>query len=178
MSHRLFIATRPPANIRARLLALMEGVQHARWQSDAQLHLTLRFIGEVDRHTAEDIAAALDDIRDQPFTVSLNGAGLFDRKGRIDTLWVGVRPHEALAQLHRKIDHALVRIGLPAESRAYLPHITIARFGSRVGSTDDFMAAHGGLSGPEWTVGDFRLYESHLGNAGAHYESAARYRLG
>lgn len=177
MSHRLFVAIRPPREARAALLALMEGVHHARWQSDAQLHLTLRFIGEVDRRTAEDIAAALETVRDQPFAVSLDGLGVFDRKGRIDTLWAGVRPHEALARLHRKIDHALVRAGLPPEGRAYLPHITIARFGRQAGATGDYMATHGGLSGPAWQVSDFRLYESHLGHDGAHYESVARYTL-
>src|SRR3546814_10503522 len=57
--HRLFVAIRPPAAIRKALLSIMGGVEGARWQSDDQLHLTLRFIGEVDRHRADDIAAAL-----------------------------------------------------------------------------------------------------------------------
>mgnify|MGYP001113377463 CR=1 FL=1 len=58
-THRLFVALRPPRPIRARLIAAMHGISGARWQDDDQLHLTLRFIGEVDRHRAEDIAAAL-----------------------------------------------------------------------------------------------------------------------
>ena len=57
---RLFVAIRPPAPIRALLLDAMGGIGGARWQSDDQLHLTLRFIGEVDRHLAGDIHAALD----------------------------------------------------------------------------------------------------------------------
>ena len=56
--HRLFVALRPPVPVRDHLLDLMHGVEGARWQSDDQLHLTLRFIGEVDRHQASDIAAA------------------------------------------------------------------------------------------------------------------------
>ncbi|MEC7933242.1 MAG: 2'-5' RNA ligase family protein, partial [Pseudomonadota bacterium] len=57
--HRLFVAIRPPAAIRSLLLSLSGGVEGARWQDDTQLHLTLRFIGEVDRHRANDIADLL-----------------------------------------------------------------------------------------------------------------------
>src|SRR5687768_8380838 len=60
--HRLFVGLRPPPAIRARLLALMGGVTGARWQDDSQLHLTLRFIGEVERPRAEDIATALSNV--------------------------------------------------------------------------------------------------------------------
>lgn len=177
MTHRLFVAIRPPRDIRAQLLGLMDGVHHARWQSDEHLHLTLRFIGEVDRQMAEDIAAALGTVHDRSFSVALDGIGQFDRRGRIDTLWAGVRPHEALARLHRKVDQALIRIGLPPEGRAYLPHITLARFGSRVGPLDSFVAAHGGLASAPWPVSDFRLYQSHLGHVSAEYECMARYPL-
>ena len=67
--HRLFVALRPPPAIRARLLAAMGGVPGARWQDDDQLHLTLRFIGEVDRPVAEDIAAALGTIHAPPLDI-------------------------------------------------------------------------------------------------------------
>jgi 2'-5' RNA ligase len=178
MSHRLFVALRPPLPIRKQLLSLMEGVQHARWQSDEQLHLTLRYIGEVDRRMAEDVAAALGSVHDSPFSVALDGVGQFDRRGQVDALWAGVRPHDRLSHLHRKIDQALIRVGLPAESRAYLPHITLARFSSRaLPVLESFMALHAGLSSPSWPVEDFRLYESHLGHEGAHYECIARYKM-
>ncbi len=177
MTHRLFVALRPPRAVRIQLLGMMGSVHHARWQSDEQLHLTVRFIGAVDRRMAEDVADALGTVRDTAFSVALNGVGQFDRRGRIDTLWAGVRPHDALARLHRKVDQALIRIGLPPEGRTYLPHITLARFGSQAGPIDSFMGLHGGLSSPAWPVSDFRLYESHLGHDGATYECVARYPL-
>ena len=65
----------------------MGGIAGARWQDDDQLHLTLRFIGEVDRHVATDVAAALGSVRHPPFELAVSGVGTFDRKGRIDTLW-------------------------------------------------------------------------------------------
>ena len=65
--HRLFVAIRPPRAVRQRLLAIMGGVRGARWQSDDQLHLTLRFIGEVDRHLGDDIhAATASEVMDTP----------------------------------------------------------------------------------------------------------------
>ena len=87
--HRLFVAIRPPTPIRERLIASMGGISGARWQSDEQLHLTLRFIGEVDRHRADDIHAALGGIHQSPFELALNGIGVFDRRDRPEA---SVRP--------------------------------------------------------------------------------------
>ncbi len=174
--HRLFVAIRPPAATRAALLDMMGGVAGARWQSDDQLHLTLRYVGEVDGHVAEDVAAALDAVRHPATAVRLAGIGRFERHGRIDSLWIGAGPADALAALHRKIDRALVRIGLPPEGRAYLPHVTLARFGRDAGPIGDFIAA-GPPAPPPFEAADFRLYESHLGPDGATYAAVARYPL-
>ena len=175
--HRLFIAIRPPAAIRTQLLGLMGGIAGARWQDDDQLHLTLRFIGEVDRHLAADSAAVLGSVHHTPFDIALSGIGEFDRKGRRDALWAGVTPHDALTALHHRIDQALVRIGIAPETRAYLPHITLARFGRVGGEIDAFAASHGGLSSTPFTVTHFGLFESTLGGEGARYELVERYAL-
>ncbi len=174
--HRLFVGLRPPAPIRARLLALMGGVPGARWQSDAQLHLTLRFIGEVERPVAEDVAAALGGVHFPAFEVALGGVGSFERRGRLNALWAGVRPHDALARLHHKIDQALVRVRLDPERRAYLPHITLARLNG--GAAEAFLADNAGLTSPPFGFTHFTLFESHLGREGAIYEPVERYALG
>lgn len=175
--HRLFAGIEPPDAVRDALLDLMEGVAGARWQRDDQLHLTLRFIGEVDRHQAADIAAALGNIRSPAFDLALSGVGTFDRRGRAEALWAGVTPHDAVADLHKKVDWAIQRAGLPADPRAYLPHITIARLNRATGPLDAFMTRHGGLGGPAWRVADFCLYESFLGKDGSVYEIVERYPL-
>ena len=175
--HRLFVGLRPPPAIRAQLLALMGGVPGARWQSEDQLHLTLRFIGEVDRPLAEDIAVALGHVHQPAIEVALSGVGQFDSRGRPNALWAGVRPHDALAALHRKVDQALVRVGLDPERRAYLPHITLARMNASAGATDRFLEAHAGLSSARFTLDHFLLFESHLGHERATYEAVERYRL-
>jgi 2'-5' RNA ligase len=175
--HRLFVAIRPPAPIRERLLALSGGVHNARWQEDDQLHLTLRFIGEVDRHRAEDVAAALGNVRHAPFELALSGVGSFSGRGK-GALWAGVTPHEALQALHKKVDQACLRVGIEPENRAYLPHITVARLGRGAGLPDPFIARWAGLSSPTFPVGSFRLYESSLGSEGAVYNAVANYPLG
>lgn len=175
--HRLFIGLRPPVAMRRQLLAIMDGVEAARWQDDDQLHVTLRYVGEVERPVAEDIATILRSVHAPALDLSLAGIGMFDRRGRPTALWAGVAPVEPLAALHRKIDHALVRIGLPAEGRAYRPHITLARLNAAAGPVDSFLAAHGGLTSPPMRVDGFLLYESHLGHDGARYEAVARYAI-
>ena len=173
---RLFVAIRPPAQIRDRLIAVQGGVEGARWQDDAQLHLTVRFIGDVDARTGDDIIMALSSLRAAPFDIALSSVGSFAHKGRIDTLWAGVSPHEALASLHKKVDHVLVRAGLSPESRAYRPHITLAR--GRMGSVDAFLTANAALGSPPFTVSHFGLHESTLGSGGARYTLVERWPLG
>lgn len=176
--HRLFIGLRPPAAIRERLLALMGGIPGARWQTDAQLHITLRFIGEVDRRMAEDVALALGQVHFPAFEVALDGVGQFDTRGRPNAVWAGIRPHEHAAQLHHKLDQALVRLGLEPERRAYRPHITLARMNGPSGIADRFLADHAGLASPPFGFTHFTLFESHLAGEGAIYETVERYRLG
>lgn len=175
--HRLFVAVRPPHEIRERLLSLMGGVQNARWQSDEQLHLTLRFIGEVDRHQAEDIAAALGSVRHPSFDIALAGVGSFGRHGK-GAIWAGVTPHDELKPLHKKLDQALVRVGIAPEGRAYHPHITLARLGRNAGPAEPFIERWAGLSSLAFTVQDVCLYESRLGSEGASYSIVERYPLG
>jgi 2'-5' RNA ligase len=175
--HRLFVAIRPPAPVRARLLHLMGGVAGARWQSDDQLHLTLRFIGEVDRHLARDVDAALSAVHHPRFSIALNGLGGFERRGEPVTLWAGVAPQEPLHALHKKIDQALLRVGVEPDRRAYMPHITIARLPRGAGSVGALIEQSGGLSGPTFEIAEFCVFESRLGPDGPAYTVAERYSL-
>jgi 2'-5' RNA ligase len=179
--HRLFVALRSPPAIRVLLAATQGGVPHALWQDDDQLHLTLRYIGEVERPVAEDVALALGQIHAPAPSIALAGVGAFDKQGRVDTLWAGVTPHDALAALHKKVDQALVRIGLPPERRAYLPHITLARLPRTAGgdpAIDQWRARHAALSSDAFTPDALILYESRLGRDGASYEPVMRVPLG
>jgi 2'-5' RNA ligase len=179
--HRLFVALRPPPEIRDALADVMDGVPGARWQDDDQLHVTLRFIGSVDRPVAEDIAAALGGLHAMSVEATIAGVGRFGQRGRSEALWAGIAPHEPLAALHRKIDQAIVRVGLAPEHRAYLPHITLARLprGANAGlEVEAWLARHAGLTSGLFAFRHLILYESHLGRHGASYEPIARWPLG
>lgn len=167
--HRLFAAIRPPEHIRDLLLDLMDDGEALRWQSDEQLHLTLRFMGEVERPQAEDIAAAIQSVRFEPFDLRLSGVGRFAHR-RGGALWAGVVPKEPLAHLAAKIDRACVSAGLEPERRAFHPHITLARWNGREPDLQPFITRHADLRSDSWLVDAFMLYESHLSAAGASYE--------
>lgn len=112
--------------------------------------------------------------------VKLAGVGRFAHRGRTDTLWAAVTPHDALAQLHRKVDAACVRAGLPPEHRAYCPHITLARLPRSLGTApeiDGWLAATAGLASAPFPLPHLILYQSHLGRDGAQYEPVMRWPL-
>lgn len=175
--HRLFVALRPPRAIRERLIGLMGGVPGARWQGDDQLHLTIRFVGEVQPRVADDLAAMLATVRHPIVNLRLSGCGVFDTRGRPNALWAGVAPGEPLTMLHRKVDQAVVRAGLAPERRAFLPHITLARLSGSAGPVEPFVANSGGLTSEPFRIEHMILYESRLGSGGASYEAIERYPL-
>jgi 2'-5' RNA ligase len=175
--HRLFVAIRPPEVVRELLLGTMHGVPGLRWQDDGQLHLTLRFIGEVERPLAEDLALALGQVRFERFAIRIAGVGRFEQRGR-GALWVGVEPRTPLAALAAKVERICVGVGLPAERRAFHPHITLARWGrSGAVSLDPFLARHAALISEPFEIDAFHLYQSRLGRDGAHYEAVAEFPL-
>lgn len=178
--HRLFVGLELPETIKTHLSAMMGGLDGVRWQSEDQLHLTLRFIGEVERTKAEDIRNALSLVFADPFTVKLEGVGYFGKDRAPRLLWAGVANPAPLKHLHEKIDQALVRIGIPPENRKFKPHVTLARF-RRAGAPTrltQYLAQSAALSLPEFEVNRFILFESHLCSDGACYDAVETYPLG
>jgi 2'-5' RNA ligase len=182
---RLFTALGLPDDLRQRLTALQGGVDGAHWVAAHNLHITLRFIGEVPEDRAHDIVAALDRIRTGGFTVTVSGAGRFGSGARTRALWAGVERTAALVALHEKIDRALIGIGLPPEGRKYTPHVTLARFSAgrdrsrdaSAGRVLQWLEAQGGFFAMPFEAREFILYESHLGRNGADYVPLASFPL-
>lgn len=174
---RLFVAIRPPEPIRDLLIDAMDDSPDFRWQDEQQLHLTLRFIGEVDRPIAEDIAGALGRVRSERFAVRLRGVGRFEQRSS-GALWAGIEPKGPLSALAAKVERACQSAGLEPEQRAFHPHITIARWrGRRTREVRDFLERHRGFSSEPFEVDAFILFESRLSRHGAHYEEVAAYNL-
>ena len=175
--HRLFAAIRPPPTVRDLLVDAMDDTPELKWVGDEQLHLTLRFIGEVERPLAEDIAAALGRVRSGRFDLRIAGIGRFDRRGG-GALWAGVEPKAPVAALAAKIERACLAAGLPPEHRAFHPHVTLARWTrTSARAADAFAQRTRALASRPWTVDAFTLFESHLSRHGAHYEAVADYPL-
>jgi 2'-5' RNA ligase len=182
MSHRLFIALRPPAPVREALSPLMSGIPGARWQNDNQLHLTLAFLGEVDRHGVDAALLAMETVRAARLDLSLGQLGSFDaaKPGRTSALWIGVEPADGLTELSTSFRTACRKAGLAPDARRFVPHITLARFGAEGASRDDIRpwleaAATPGIG---WQNDSFHLVESILGHEGPHYDPIASYQLG
>ena len=174
---RLFAALRPPAAVRQRLMLAMGGVDGARWQSDDQLHCTLRFFGEVDRHRTDDLLAALGSLAVRAPALRIEGTGAFDRRGRIDTLWARVVPREPVAALAAKVERAAQAAALEPEHRAYLPHVTLAR-GNRMSGAAAWLERTQALATEAWVPDRWGVYESTLGRGGADYALVEAFGFG
>jgi len=175
--HRLFVAIRPPEPIRDLLIDAMDDSADFRWQDDEQLHLTLRFIGEVDRPVADDVAAALTRVRAERFELRIAGIGRFEQRSS-GALWAGVESKASVAALAAKVERVCQETGLEPERRAFHPHITIARWkGRRRRELTDFLDRHRELKLEPFDVTEFKLFESRLSRHGAHYEEMANYPL-
>jgi 2'-5' RNA ligase len=176
--HRLFAAIRPPEAIRDLLLDAMGDSPDFRWQDDEQLHLTLRFIGEVERPLANDLADALGRVHAPALDLRIYGTGRFEQRNG-GALWVGVEPKAPVAALASKIERTCQQAGLEPERRAFHPHITLARWKGRRGrEVEEFLIRTRGLTSEPFAVEAFILFESHLSRHGAHYEEVASYALG
>lgn len=184
---RLFVALNLPEDLRSRLAGLRGGIDGARWVPPENMHITLRFIGDIPEAATGDIVDALGDVRSPSLAVSVTGAGRFGSGDRARTLWVGVEKTDRIAALHAKIDHALIRAGLPPEGRKYSPHVTVARFanggrGKRGAGPSHtrvmhWLEAHGGFFALPFEAREFVLYESRLGRNGPVYTPVAEFPL-
>jgi 2'-5' RNA ligase len=174
---RLFVALALPDPVAQQLLLLQSGVPGARWMVREQLHLTLRFIGEVDGRDAAAIDDVLSQIRSPRFTMELKGIGEFGGKTP-RALWVGVRDENTIAHLQRKIESALQRVGVPAEERKFKAHVTLARLKATPhGRVMDYLTGHALYASGAFDVNAFILYSSTPTANGSLYRAERAYGL-
>ncbi len=175
---RLFVAIAVADPIIQHLGMLAGGVPGAKWQTPDQIHLTLRFVGDVDGGVSEDVRGALSHIDFPAFDLALEGVGHFGEGRRVRALWAGVRDNPALVALQSKVERAMVGIGLAPESRKYKPHVTVARM--RQANHDRvalFLATQALFQTPPWHVAAFHLYSSQLSTKGSIYRIEDSYDL-
>jgi RNA 2',3'-cyclic 3'-phosphodiesterase len=175
---RLFVAIGLPPPVRSSLAALQAGVPGARWTPEENLHLTLRFIGELDGAGFEDAVSALAEVEAPSFELQLAGVGQFGDRRRAHALWAGVRPSEPLALLRGRVEAALARAGMPRDERKFAPHVTLARLREApLERVAGFLSGHGLYEGPSFAVTSFELYSSRLAHTHAQHLVEAEYPL-
>ncbi len=174
---RLFVALSLPDIVAQSLMLIQGGVPGARWHNDEQLHLTLRFIGEVDGREAAMLDDALAGIVAPAFTLQLHGVGQFGNK-QPHALWAGVRKNEALEHLQRKVDSAIRRVGQPQDAHKFMPHVTLARLRHpETAKMTEWLTHHALYTSAEFEVGAFHLYSSKLTSDGSIYRREQDYSL-
>jgi 2'-5' RNA ligase len=176
---RLFVGLELPWSLRERLSFLSGGIPGARWLPPENYHITLRFIGEVAAHQAEEIDLALGALRARGFTLSLTGVGTFEKAGRPVSLWVGVERNPHLDLLQTKIETACQRVGLEPERRRFNPHVTLARLDNPVEfKLAAFVQANNLFRSEPVPVEHFTLFSSRLGKEASVYTAEVEYGLG
>jgi len=175
---RLFAAIPLDEATRSQLSRLTGGLPGARWSPPENLHVTLRFVGEVDEAQAEAFHTALEQVSAAPFEMRVHGCGTFSSGHRTHTLWAGIEASEPLLRLQHRVEAAAQRAGLEAETRKYTPHITLARL-SRETPPERLaeLMAGNNLLDFRLAVDRFTLFVSHLGHGEPIYEPLAEYPL-
>ncbi|SRR6266478_1185653 len=130
---RLFVALEIPSSVRENLADLLRSLRAAspqtRWVRPENLHVTLKFIGEVSEAKSSAIRYALAGVRsEQPVTLDFRGLGFFPNEKHPRVFWAGIAASPNLKILAEEMERATKKLGIPPEKRTFSPHLTLARF--------------------------------------------------
>ncbi len=160
---RLFTALVPPALVRDELAALAEPLAGLRWVPAENIHLTLRFMGDVDDAREERFIEALARVRVEPFILPVGGVGLFPTRGLAKVLWAGVgNGHTRLYQLRKQVDEALLSVEPGLAMPGFHPHFTVGRISEHAETKKltQYLERHEDFEGPPFRVDEFCLVAS------------------
>jgi 2'-5' RNA ligase len=175
---RLFIAIDIPEAIRMEVEGMGRLIPDTRPVPEDQLHLTLKFIGEVEGSRFLDIQDALKEIFLPKFSIALKGVGTFPPRGVPRILWVGVEPVERTIPLRNAIERSLAVINIPRDKKKFTPHLTLARLKNcPIHHLQEFLAGNAFFESSEFSVENFHLYSSKLTQKGALHTHERSYPL-
>ena len=175
---RLFAALPVPDDIAAVLARRQQGLPRARWSPAENLHITLRFFGEVQETVAADLDAALATLAMESFELALEGVGAFGDQDHMRAVWAGVADSEPLHRLAARCETVAKRCGLKPETRTFRPHVTLAylRYTPEARAAA-WVQGHNLLKSPPWRARSFGLYSSCRSTEGSRYELERSYPL-
>jgi len=174
---RLFTALEIPKDAALSLSLLRGGLAGARWIDVENYHITLRFIGDVNGRTADEVVTALDRVHRPEFYLTLCGMGSFGSR-KPHSLWAGVAASPDLMALQSEIERICQRLGLPADSRKFTPHVTLARLrGTRLDDVAHYLDARANFRSNTFRVCRFVLMSSRESTGGGPYVIEEAYPL-
>jgi RNA 2',3'-cyclic 3'-phosphodiesterase len=174
---RLFTALEIPHDAAMSLSLLRGGLPSSRWIDTENYHITLRFIGDVESHVADEIASALDRVERPPFDLSLHGVGQFGGK-KPHSIWAGVTPIHEMIQLQAEIERLCQRLALAPDPRKFTPHVTLARLrNASVSDVAHYLSSHGTFATKPFTISRFVLLSSRDSVGGGPYITEEAYPL-
>ncbi|MDA1215747.1 MAG: RNA 2',3'-cyclic phosphodiesterase [Chloroflexi bacterium] len=187
---RLFVAAELPEEARHALGVAIDklkrkNVDGLRWVATEGIHLTLKFLGNVEASQVRDLQAALESAASglSRFTLRLANGGVFPNANNPRVVWVGLDGDIAsLTSLQRRVERALTDIGFTTEERAFQPHLTLARVRDRLTSVErtqlmETLATLWEVEPPEFEVRSMSLMQSTLKSTGAEYTRLGEARL-
>ena len=191
---RIFVGLDIEEEIRAQIARFVAEVRElapdVRWVTPESLHVTLKFIGEKPDVLVKQVEQSLASVSGAAFNISFRGTGFFPTAKSARVFWIGIEPEPGLAELAGGIENALFAIGIPKESRAFSPHLTMARLGSgapgrrrsdkqnnRFERLQQKLADYPLTDFGTMTAREFFLYRSQLSSQGSRYTKIARFEF-
>jgi 2'-5' RNA ligase len=175
---RLFTAVAIPPEIGQGLLSRQHGIEGARWRPLEALHITLKFIGDVQEPVAAELDEALAQIDAPAFDLELAGVGHFGEGPEIHAVWAGVEDSASLRRLAKANESAARSVELRSESRLYTPHVTLAYLKRpAVPEVGTWIQANNLLRSPSFHIDRFGLYSSWQTSEGSAYRLEREYPL-
>ena len=184
---RIFCAVELPGEVKSRVAEHIKRLRsefpHARasWEKPEKLHLTLKFLGEIEPSRVEDLSGAASHAaaRVGPFPLTIAGPGAFPPHGQPRVLWLGLEDASGrLAALQRSLEDACAAARFPREQRPFKPHLTLARLRSPRGARELAAAHRASQFEPQtFSVSELVVMRSELGPGGSRYTPVSRHSL-
>ena len=177
---RLFVVIDLGHDVRNYLYDLEKSIGNnlakVKWVAKKNLHLTLKFLGEISDERVEDVKERLRRINASRFKLKLNGIGVFPNENIIRVVWIGLKPEDKIRELQRKVDEETLDIS--KEAMEFVGHLTIGRI-KAVKNKEAFLKRIKELDIKEieFKVDDFKLFKSTLSKDGPKYELLDNYDL-
>jgi 2'-5' RNA ligase len=175
---RLFAAIAVPEDIGRGLVRRQQGIPRARWRTPEQMHITLRFFGDIPETVAADLDVELGGVSGPPLDLNLGGVGAFGEGADVRAVWAGVCDSAPLRRLAGRCEAAARRAGLKPERRPFRPHVTLAYLKradpARVAA---WIQGHNLLKSPPFRATWFGLYSSWSSPEGSRYDLEREYPL-